>query len=69
MTIWLYFSLFIGFLGLNLGQERWLLSFVPSAFFFGAFIENIKSDKLKNRVIILAAIFIVIFKLTNFEVV
>jgi len=68
MTIWLYLSLFIGFLGLNLDQERWLLSFVPSAFFFGAFIENIKSDKLKNSVIITAAIFIVIFKLTNFEV-
>ena len=68
MTIWLYLSLFIGFLGLNLDEERWLLSFVPAAFFFGDFIENIRSDKLKNIVIILAAIFIVIFKLVNFKV-
>ena len=68
MTIWLYISFFIGFLGLNLDQERWLLGFVPAAFFFGVFIENMKSDKLKNSVIFLAAIFIIIFKLIDFEV-
>ena len=43
MSIWLYLSFFIGFLGLNIGQERWLLSFIPCAFFFGVFIENMKS--------------------------
>ena len=68
MSIWLYLSFFIGFLGLNIGQERWLLSFIPAAFFFGVFIENMKSDILKNSIIFLAAIFIVIFKLFNFEV-
>ena len=50
MTIWLYLSFIIGFLGLNLDEERWLLSFVP-VLFFGVFIENMKSDRLKNRVI------------------
>ncbi len=68
MTIWLYSSLFIGFLGLNLGQERWLLSFVPAAFFFGVFIENIRSDRLKNSIIFLGVLFIVFFKLFSFEV-
>ena len=68
MSIWLYSSFFIGFLGLNIGQERWLLSFIPAAFFLGVFIENIKSDILKNSIILLAAIFIVIFKLLKFEV-
>ena len=68
MTIWLYLSFFIGFLGLNLDQERWLLGFVPAAFFFGVFIENMKSDRLKNSVIFLAAIFMVIFKLIDFEI-
>ena len=33
------------------------------------FIENMKSDILKNSIIFLAAIFIVIFKLFNFEVI
>ena len=69
MTIWLYSSLFIGFLGLNLGQERWLLSFVPAAFFFGVFIENIRSDRLKNSIIFLGVLFLVFFKLFSFEVV
>ena len=68
MTIWLYSSFFIGFLGLNLGQERWLLSFVPAAFFFGVFIENIRSDRLKNSIIFLGVLFIVFFKLFSFEV-
>ena len=68
ITIWLYSSLFIGFLGLNLGQERWLLSFVPAAFFFGVFIENIRSDRLKNSIIFLGVLFIVFFKLFSFEV-
>ena len=68
MTIWLYICFFIGFLGLNLDQERWLLGFVPAAFFFGVFIENMKSDRLKNSVIFLAAIFMVIFKLVDFEI-
>lgn len=68
MTIWLYSSLFIGFFGLYLGQERWLLSFVPAAFFFGYFIENMKSERLKNSVIIIGAILIILFKLFNFEV-
>ena len=67
MTIWLYSSLFIGFLGLNLGQERWLLSFVPAAFFFGVFIENIRSDRLKNSIIFLGVLFIVFFNLFSFE--
>jgi predicted branched-subunit amino acid permease len=68
MTIWLYSSFFIGFLGLNLGQERWLLSFVPAAFFFGVFIEKMKSDRLKNSMIFLGGFFIVFFKLFSFEV-
>ena len=68
MTIWLYSSLFIGFLGLNLGQERWLLSFVPAAFFFGVFIENIRPDRLKNSIIFLGVLFIVFFKLFSFDV-
>lgn len=68
MTIWLYSSFFIGFLGLNLGQERWLLSFVPAAFFFGVFIEKMKSDRLKNSMIFLGVFFIVFFKLFSFKV-
>ncbi len=68
MKIWLYLSIFIGLLGLNLGQERWLLSFIPSAFFFGDLIEKMRSEKLKNTLIFLGLIFIVFFKLFHFEV-
>jgi len=68
MKIWLYLSIFIGFLGLNLGQERWLLSFIPSAFFFGHLIEKMRSEILKNAIFFLGLIFIVFFKLFHFEV-
>jgi hypothetical protein len=41
---------------------------VPGAFLFGLFIENIKSDRLKNTIVFLGVLFIVFFKLFSFEV-
>ena len=63
MTFWLFFSITFGLLGLQTSSERWFISFIPAAYFFGGFIENIKSDSLKN--ILFTALFlgIVIFKL------
>lgn len=68
MAFWLIFSLAIGFLGLNIGQGRWLLTYIPAAYFIGVFIENLKTNSLKNTVILLGLIFIVVFKLFDFGV-
>lgn len=63
MTFWLFFSITFGLLGLQTLQERWFISFIPAAYFFGIFLEKIKSDSLRN--ILFSSLFfgIVIFKL------
>jgi hypothetical protein len=63
MTFWLFFSIAFGLLGLQTSSERWFISFIPVAYFFGGFIENIKSDSLKNILFTTLFLGIVIFKL------
>lgn len=63
MTFWLFFSIAFGVLGLQTSQERWFISFIPVAYFFGGFIENIKSDSLKNVFFTTLFLGILLFKL------
>ena len=63
MTFWLFFSIAFGLLGLQTSSERWFISFIPVAYFFGVFLENIKSDSLKKILFTTLFLGIVIFKL------
>ena len=63
MTFWLLFSIVFGLLGLQTASDRWFISFIPVAYFFGGFIEKIKSDSLKNILFTILFLGIVIFKL------
>ena len=68
MSFWLYASIFLGLLGLHVGDGRWFLSFIPAAYFFGIFLAKIKSKIFKNYLIILSLITIIIFKLIDFKI-
>ena len=63
MAFWLFFSIAHERLGQETASDRWFISFVPGAYFFGGFLENIKSNSLKN--ILFTALFlgILLFKL------
>ena len=63
MSFWLIFSITYGLLGLQTTDDRWFISFVPVAYFFGGFLENIKSDSLKNIFFTVLILAILIFKL------
>ncbi len=63
MSFWLIFSITYGLLGLQTIDDRWFISFVPVAYFFGGFLENIKSDSLKNIFFTALILAILIFKL------
>jgi hypothetical protein len=63
MMFWLYISIFMGYFGLQKGEGRWFLSFIPVAYFSGIFIEKIKSHKMRNTIIYLLFSIGVIFKL------
>lgn len=63
MSFWLIFSITYGLLGLQTTDDRWFISFVPVAYFFGGFLENIKSDSLKNIFFTALILAILIFKL------
>ncbi len=68
MSFWLYASLFLGFLGLHVGDGRWFLSFIPAAYFVGIFLAKIKSKIFKNYLISISLITIIIFKLIDFKI-
>ena len=63
MMFWLYISIFMGYFGLQKGEGRWFLSFIPVAYFSGIFIEKIKSYKTRNTIIYLLFSIGVILKL------
>ena len=63
MTLWLFFSIAYERLGQESISERWFISFVPAAYFFGGFLENIKSDSLKNTLFTILILGILLFKL------
>ena len=63
MTLWLFFSIGYERLGQESISERWFISFVPAAYFFGGFLENIKSDSLKNTLFTILILGILLFKL------
>lgn len=62
MIFWLFFSILYGFFGLQTGIERWFISFIPSAYFFGVFLENIKLDSHKNLTFTILVLGIILFK-------
>ena len=63
MTLWLFFSIAYELLGQETYSERWFISFVPGAYFFGGFLESIKSDSLKNILFTILFLGILLFKL------
>ena len=68
MSFWLYASILIGILGLNVNDGRWFLSFIPNAYFIGIFLAKIRSRLIKNYLISLSLIAIIIFKLIDFKI-
>ncbi|MDG2146788.1 MAG: hypothetical protein P8K14_00990 [Flavobacteriaceae bacterium] len=68
MSFWLYASILIGILGLNVGDGRWFLSFIPNAYFVGIFLTKIRSRLIKNYLISFSLIAIIIFKLIDFKI-
>ncbi|MEK9604252.1 MAG: hypothetical protein VW127_07510 [Flavobacteriaceae bacterium] len=69
MTFWLLFSVLYGFLGLHFGEGRWFFSFIPVAYFFGAFLESLKTDLQKNTLFILLFFGAIIFKLLEYKII
>jgi len=69
MSFWFYLSVLIGILGLQIGEGRWLLSFIPIAYFFGIFLENIKSDYTKDFIIVFSILGMMLFKLIDFNII
>ena len=69
MSFWFYLSVLIGILGLQIGEGRWLLSFIPIAYFFGIFLENIKSDHTKDFIIVFSILGMMLFKLIDFNII
>lgn len=63
MAFWLFFSIAYELLGQETYSERWFISFVPGAYFFGDFLESIKSDSLKNILFTILILGILLFKL------
>ncbi|MEC7173203.1 MAG: hypothetical protein VXW04_01695 [Bacteroidota bacterium] len=63
MAFWLFFSIAYELLGQETYSERWFISFVPGAYFFGGFLESIKSDSLKNILFTILILGILLFKL------
>jgi len=68
MSFWLYASILLGILGLNVGDGRWFLSFIPAAYFAGIFLSKIRSRLIKNYLISFLLITIIIFKLIDFKI-
>ena len=63
ITFWLFFGIAYDLLGLQISSERWFISLIPLAYFFNGFIENTKSNLLKNIFFTVAFFGIIIFKL------
>jgi hypothetical protein len=52
MFLWLVISILFRSLDLYQGNEKWILSFIPTAFFLGIRIEYVKKEWLKNGLIL-----------------
>ena len=63
ITFWFFFGIACDLLGLQTTSERWFISLIPLAYFFNGFIENTKSNLLKNIFFTVAFFGIIIFKL------
>ena len=68
MSFWLYTSIFVGFMGFNVGQGRWFLSFIPAAYFIGVFLRRIGPGLVQNILILCSFFAVVIFKLIEFKI-
>ena len=53
MLVWQIISILFRSFDLYLGNEKWILSIIPTAFFLGLAIEFLSKDRLKNSVIIM----------------
>ena len=62
ITFWFFFGIACDLLGLQTSSERWFISLIPLAYFFNGFIENTKSNLLKNIFFTVAFFGIIIFK-------
>ncbi len=69
MVIWLFFSIVYERLGQETPSERWFISFVPGAYFFGGFLESIKSDSFKNILFTILFLGILLFKLFDYGII
>lgn len=69
MGFWLLFSILYGFMGFHFGEGRWFFSFIPVAYFFGAFLESLKTDFQKQTLLILLFFGAILFKLIEYEVI
>lgn len=53
MLVWLIISILFRSFDLYLGNEKWILSFIPTAFFLGLALDSLTKDRLKNSAIIM----------------
>ena len=69
MTFWLFFSIVYEILGLQVTEGPWFFSYIPVAYFFGVFLENISSDFMKNTLLTFLFFGIIIFKLFSYGII
>jgi len=69
MFIWLIISILFRYLNLYHGNERWLLSFIPTAFFLGFGLEYLKNNLIKNLFILAIIIIAVYFRLHQYNLI
>ncbi len=69
MLIWLIISILFRYLNLYHGNEKWLLSFIPTAFFLGLGIDYIKNNLIKELLILTLIITAVSFNLYQYNLI
>jgi hypothetical protein len=69
MSLWLYLSIIFSVLELNIGQGKWILSFIPVAYFVGHFIQKLHSPFFKNTIIYIFFIVGIFHKLYELKII
>ena len=69
MLVWLIISILFRYLNLYQGNEKWALSFIPTAFFIGLGLDYIKNKLTKELIIIAIIIFAIFFNLYQFNLI
>ena len=65
MSFWLFFGVIQTLFGLYTSADRWLLTFVPAAYFIGLMMASIPSDRSKNAVLLGGLLAGVLFKVLD----